>query len=127
MKKFMKLLLGTSLILLDQSDRATTHARGRLGDQLDDLRDLAQRKYEAAANRVSRARKALRRREENRAIRNSLGFLVGVGVGVGVAMLTDPAKGEETRSVLTHRVQKIGNDVRRRFSSREFAPTGTGD
>ena len=121
MKKFMKLLLGTSLFLIEQSDRAKSEARGRMGAQLDDLRDLAQQKYEAAADRVARVTKALRKNNENHAIQNTLRFAAGVGVGVGVALLTAPATGEETRAALAERAQKFGGNVRKRFASGNLA------
>jgi ElaB/YqjD/DUF883 family membrane-anchored ribosome-binding protein len=127
LKKFMKLLLGTSLFLIEQSDRAKSQARGRIGDQLDDLRDMAQQKYEAAADRVARATKALRKNSENHAIQNTLRFAAGVGVGVGVALLTAPASGEDTRTALAERAQKFGGNVRKRFASCNIAATGTGD
>lgn len=123
MKKFMKLLLGASLFALEQSERATRQKRGRLSEQLDDLRDLAQEKYEAAADRVARATKALRKGHENHAIRNTLRFAAGVGVGVGVALLTAPAKGKETRMALNEKAQKIGGNVRKRFSSHDSLAT----
>ena len=121
MKKFMKLLLGTSLFLIDQSDRAKKQARGRLGDQLDDLRDLAQDKYEAAADRVARATKILRKNNQNHALQNTLRFAAGVGVGVGVALLTAPATGEETRNALAERAQQLGGNIRERFTSGDLA------
>jgi len=120
-KKFMKLLLGTSLFLIDQSDRAKKQARGRLGEQLDDLRDLAQQKYEAAADRVARATKALRKNNQNHAIQKTLRFAAGVGVGVGVALLTAPATGQDTRAALAERAQKIGGNVRKRLASCDLA------
>src|SRR5664279_1777 len=117
----MKLLLGTSLFLIDQSDRAKKQARGRLGDQLDDLRDLAQDKYEAAADRVARATKILRKNNQNHALQNTLRFAAGVGVGVGVALLTAPATGEETRNALAERAQQLGGNIRERFASGDLA------
>src|SRR5450755_2633327 len=94
MKKFVKTLLATSLFLLEQLDRSATRAHGRAGRQLDDLRDLAQEKYEAGADSVARTAKAWRKGHQNHAMRNSLGFATGVGVGVGVALLTAPARGK---------------------------------
>jgi hypothetical protein len=127
MKKFAKVLLGTSLFLLEQLDRSTTHARGRIGSRLDDLRDLAQEKYEAGADSVARTAKALRKGHQNHAMRNSLGFAAGVGVGVGVALLTAPATGEETRTALAQRAQEFGSNVRQRFSAGGPAAIVTGD
>ena len=127
MKKYIKLLLGTSLALLDQTDRATTHARGRLGDRLDDLRDMALRKCESAAYRVARASRGLRRSGGSGALRNSLRFAAGLGVGVGVALLAAPATGKQTRSALSNRAQRFGNHVRKNFSSGDLMATGTGD
>ncbi len=126
-KKILKLLLGTSLYLLDQSDRATKNARGRVAGQVDDLRGLAQQKYNVTAGRFARASKAFRRSDEHHAIRNSLRFAAGVGIGVGVALLSAPSSGEQTRTLLAEKAQKLGGDVRRRFSSHDLAATGAGD
>jgi YtxH-like protein len=126
-KKFAKVLLGTSLFLLEQLDRSATHAQGRIGSRLDDLRDLAQEKYEAGADSVARTTKALRNGHQNHAIRNSLGFVAGVGVGVGVALLTAPATGEETRTAIAERAQRFGNNVQKRFTAGGPAAMVTGD
>jgi hypothetical protein len=126
-KKILKLLLGTSLYLLDQPDRATKHARGRVAGRVDGLRDLAQQKYKVTAGRFARAARAFRGSGEHRAIRNSLRFAAGVGIGVGVALLTAPSTGEQTRTLLAEKAQKLGGNVRRRFSSHDLAATGAGD
>ena len=60
MNKFLKLLLGTSLYLLDQSDSLTKGARDRAADRFSDLRDVAQEKFETASDRVTRASRAIR-------------------------------------------------------------------
>lgn len=73
MKKFLKLLLGASLFILDQSDRAARTVRERVGGRVDDLSDLAKQKYQVAADRVASASRALRN-DENRGVRNALRF-----------------------------------------------------
>jgi len=59
MKKLLKMLLGTGLYVLEQSDR-TNNVRDRAARKLDDLRDVVQHKYEDAADRVARASRAIR-------------------------------------------------------------------
>ena len=124
MNKFLKLLLGTSLYLLEQSDSVTKNARNRAVDQIEDLRDAAQQKYETAANRVARASRAIRG-EDSYVLSNALRFVAGVGVGIGVGLILAPASGEETRGVIAARVHDISDKVRERFSSEEGSATGT--
>ena len=56
---FLKLLLGSSLFLLEQSDR-TKNVRDRAASKIDDLRNVVQQKYEDAADRVAKASRAIR-------------------------------------------------------------------
>ena len=127
MKKFMKLALGAGLFLLDQSDHAKKTIQERVGDRVDDLRDLAQDTYHAAASRVARASKALRTDADSRPIWDVLRFAVGLGIGIGVGFLVAPAKGDETRSKLAGKAHELGSNVRHRFASHNLRATGTGD
>jgi ElaB/YqjD/DUF883 family membrane-anchored ribosome-binding protein len=126
MKKILKMALGTSLFLLDQSDRATKGMRERVSDQVDDLRDFAQDTYQTAAERVGRASQALTE-EDNHAAWDTLRFVIGLGIGVGVGLLIAPANGEDTRTKLAEKAQEVGANLRQRFSStgdKGFASTG---
>jgi gas vesicle protein len=124
MNKFLKLLLGTSLYLLEESDNATKNVRERAVEQIEDLREAAQQSYETAANRVARASRAIR--GEDRYVLNSvLQFAAGVGVGIGVGVILAPASGEETRSAIAGRVHDIGDKVRKQFSTEDTSATGT--
>jgi hypothetical protein len=124
MNKFLKLLLGTSLYLLDQSDSLTKGARDRAADRFSDLRDVAQEKFETASDRVTRASRAIRG-EDHGVLGNVLRFAAGVGVGIGLGLILAPASGEETRSVIAGRVHEMGDRVRNRFSSEDMSATGT--
>src|SRR5208282_4120378 len=92
MNKFLKLLLGTSLYLLEQSDGATKNVRDRAADHISDLRDAAQEKYESASHRVAKASRAIRG-DDHYVLGNVLRFVAGVGVGIGVGLILAPASG----------------------------------
>jgi hypothetical protein len=124
MNKFLKLLLGTSLYLLEQSDSGTRKVRERAVGEIEDLRDAARARYETAADRVIRASRAIRG-EDRHIVDSALWFVGGVGVGVGVGLILAPASGEETRSVIAEKVQDIGVKVRQQFSSERASATGT--
>jgi hypothetical protein len=125
MKKFLKLLLGTGLFVLEQSDRGT-YMRDRAGRKIDDLREVAQHKYDEAADRVARASRAIRG-EDNQALGNALRLAAGIGVGVSVGLLLAPASGKETRTALAEGVQKLRNKVRKQiFSEKARAAATTG-
>jgi ElaB/YqjD/DUF883 family membrane-anchored ribosome-binding protein len=124
MKRFLKLLLSTSLYLLEQSDHVAKNVRERAAGQVDELRDVAQQKYETAAKRVARASRAIQG-EDRYVLRNTLRFAAGVGVGIGVGLIFAPASGEETRSVMAGRVHDIGDKVRKQFFPEDAAVTGT--
>ena len=123
MNKIFKTLLGVGLYLLDQSDSATKGVRDRAAGSLGDLRDTAQETYEAAAERMARASKAIRGGDSD-VLRNTLVFTAGIGVGVGVGLLLAPARGDETRTVIADKVHEVGDKVRRQFST-ERAASGT--
>jgi hypothetical protein len=122
MNRFLKLLLGTSLYLLEQSDNATKKARDSAAEQIEDLHDVARQKYQIAANRVARASRAIRG-EDREVLGNALRFAAGIGIGIGVGLVLAPASGKETRSAIAGRVHDMGDRVRRQFSSE--AATGT--
>ncbi len=126
MNKFLKLLLGTTLYVLEQSDKSTRKVRDRAADNLDDLRDLAQDKYQTASARVSRASQALMG-EDSRVLGNVLSLAAGVGIGIGIGMIIAPASGEETRGAIADRVQEFGGKVKKQFSSEsdDYPATGT--
>jgi hypothetical protein len=124
MNKLLKLLLGTGLYLLEQSDDVTKNVRDRAAGHIDDLRDAAQQTYETAAGRVAKASRALRG-EDHHLLNNGLRFAAGVGVGLAVGLILAPASGEDTRSVIAGRVHEMGDKVRRQFSSDDAAATGT--
>jgi len=115
MKKLLKTLLGTSLCLLEQSDR-TRRVRDRAANKIDDLRDSVRQSYEDAAERVTKASRVIRG-EDNHALGNGLRLVAGIGVGIGVGLLLAPASGQETRSAIAGGVQRFGKKVRKRVSS----------
>jgi ElaB/YqjD/DUF883 family membrane-anchored ribosome-binding protein len=123
MKKLLKLLLGTGLYVLEQSDSTTKKMRDRAAGELNDLRDAAQEKYEVAVDRVTKASRAIRG-EDSAILGNALRFAAGIGVGVGLGLMLAPASGEETRSLLADKVQDLGGKVRRQFSSEEPLAAG---
>jgi len=123
MKKFLRLLLGTSLYVLEQSDR-TKNVRDRAARQIDDLRDVVQQKYEDAADRVAKASRAIRGKD-NHALSNGLRLAAGIGVGVGVGLLFAPASGQQTRSAIAGRVQQFGNKCRKRVFSEKARVAAT--
>lgn len=116
MNNFLKLLLGTGLYLLEQSDQSTKKARARAAGNLSDLRDLAQEKYEIAADRLTKASRVLRG-DDTRVTGNALSLAAGVGIGVAAGLIFAPARGEVTRSAIADKVQIFGDKVRRQFSS----------
>lgn len=124
MNKLLKLLLGTSLYLLEQTDHTTRDARDRAVEQIDDLRNAVQQKYETAANRVARASRAIRG-DDSDLLRSALFFAAGTGLGIGLGLILAPASGEETRSEIAGRVRGFGDKVRRRFSDEDIPATGT--
>jgi len=127
MKKFLKVALGTSLFILDQSDRARKNVRERVGNQVDDLRDVAQANYQVAADRIGRVADTIRGYDDHRALWNVVRFAFGLGVGIGVGLLVAPANGEETRTKVAEKAQEFAGNVRQRFGSSDLRATGTGD
>ena len=124
MKNFLKLLLGTGLLILDHPDRAKKAVVDGAGDRLNDLRDLAQDKCESIASGLS---SAFRHNEENRYLRNTAGLLAGLGVGVGLGMLFAPASGKQTRSRLSAKVEEFAGEVQERWKSNPLSAAHIGD
>ena len=127
MNKFLKLLLGTTLYVLEQSDQSTRKIRNRAADNIDDLRDMAQEKYATASDRVSRASQALMGEKNSHVVGNILSLAAGVGIGVGIGLIFAPASGEETRSAIADKVQVVGDRVKKQFSTstEDYPATGT--
>ncbi len=124
MNDFLKLMLGTGLYLLEQSDQSTRKIRERAAGNLSDLRDLAQDKYETATDRVSKASRAIRG-DDNRIVGNALSLAAGVGIGLALGVIFAPASGEQTRSAIADKVHVFGDKVRQQFSSEDLDSTGT--
>lgn len=126
MNKFLKLLLGTTLYVLEQSDKSTKKVRNRAADNFEDLRDLAQEKYSVASDRVSRASNALMG-DDSHVLGNVLSLVAGIGIGVGIGLIVAPTSGEETRGAIADRVQVFGDKVKKQFSSESenYKSTGT--
>jgi gas vesicle protein len=124
MNKFLKLLLGTTLYVLEQSDQSTKKLRNRAADNLDDLRDVAKEKYAMAGDRVSRASQALLG-QDSHVVGNILSLAAGIGIGVGIGLIFAPASGQETRSAIADKVQVVGDRVKKQFSSEDYPATGT--
>jgi YtxH-like protein len=115
MNNFLKLLLGTGIYLLEQSDQSTKKVRDRAVDNLSDLRDFAQEKYETAADRVSRASRAIR--GDDGQVGNALSLAAGVGIGVALGLIFAPASGEETRSAIADKVHIFGGKVKEQWAT----------
>jgi gas vesicle protein len=111
-KKLLKSALKTTLYILDQ----TTEQLDRVADRTSEITDQAQRVVDSAAS-------AIQPREDH-VLRNIVSFAAGVGIGVGAAVLLAPTSGEETRSSISDKVKEIGNRVKSRISTHDFA-TGT--
>ena len=127
MKKFLKVALGTSLFILDQSDRARKNVRERVGDQVDDLREFARDSYQVAADRIGRVADTILGDDDHRALWNVVRLAFGLGVGIGVGLLVAPANGEETRTKVAEKAQEFAGNVRQRFASSDLRATGMGD
>lgn len=125
MNNFLKLLLGTGLYLLEQSDLSTRKIRDRAAGNLNDLRDFAQEKYDTASDRVGRASRAIRGDDDNQVVGNVLSLAAGIGIGLAIGVIFAPASGEETRTAITDKVRDFGGRVRNQFSSEDFRATGT--
>ena len=123
MNKYFKLLLGTSLCLLERSDR-TKKVRDRAAGKIDDFRESLQQKYEGVADRLGRASTAIRG-NGNPALGNVLRLAAGIGVGVGVGLLLAPASGQETRRAIAETVRQCGNKVRNQVVAKRTQATAS--
>jgi hypothetical protein len=111
MKTLIKMLLGTSLFLLEQSDCATK-VRNRAARKIDDFRGVVQQKYEHAVGRVAKASRVIRG-EESQVLGNALLFALGVGTGISVGLLFAPASGQKTRSAIAGSAQQFRTKTRK--------------
>jgi gas vesicle protein len=66
-------------------------------------------------NITSRTREAVGM-EPDHTMRDAVSFIAGVGLGVGIGMLFAPASGQETRELISKKMQEVGTRVRDRFS-----------
>lgn len=101
MNKLLRTVLRAGLYFLEESDRATADLRDRVRDKV--------------GNITSRTREAISM-EPDHTGRDAVSFIAGVGLGVGIGMLFAPASGEETRELISEKVQEVGTKVRERFS-----------
>jgi hypothetical protein len=99
--KVLRTLLRAGLYFLEESDRTTAGLRDRMRDKV--------------GNITSRTREAVGM-EPDHTMRDAVCFIAGVGLGVGMGMLFAPASGEETRELISEKVQEVGTKVRERFS-----------
>jgi hypothetical protein len=127
LNKFLKLLLGAGLYLLEQ-DQPTKNKRDRTAGQIDDFGDEVLRKYDTAADRVGRASRALRG-EDSHAFGNALRLATGVGIGIGVGVLLAPASGQKTRRAIVATAKEWSDELRKQCfptSKRARAATSAG-
>ena len=66
-------------------------------------------------NITSRTREAVGM-EPDHTMRDAVSFIAGAGLGIGIGMLFAPASGQETRALISEKVQEVGTRVRDRFS-----------
>ena len=116
MNKFVRSLMNIGLAALDLSDRAAGEMRHQVRDRFDDFTD----RVEDLSGRTRRAVGL----ERSHTLEYTLSFVAGVGVGIAVGVLLAPASGEETRNIISDKVQDTGARVRDRFSS-SMGATGT--
>jgi gas vesicle protein len=117
-KKLLKVMLGTSLFLIE-SNRVGRRVRNRVGD----LRDSASDTLDDFADRIGRVSDSLSGRRDYASPIGS--FLIGVGIGAGLGLLFAPASGEETRgrimdqaADLKDRVTQKATNIRDRASEK---------
>jgi hypothetical protein len=116
-KILWNVLLGSGAYLLDSM-------RGRLNENIRDVRERARDTYDVASERLGRASEAIRG-EDTHYFSTTAAVLIGIGIGVGVGMLLAPASGEETRGNLAEKVQDFKTKIRSHSSSQPTGATGT--
>jgi gas vesicle protein len=85
--KFLKMLLKSSVYLIDEYAAKMDRASDRVSGLIDRSKEIIQ--------------------PEDHRLRNALSFAAGVGVGLGAAILFAPASGEATRNSITQQLQEI--------------------
>jgi len=131
MTRFWKVLLGSALYVLDSLEqpshtvrRVRERARDRFDDEVGHAREIAEQRYETAAERLSNVSRALRG-EDNHALANALRFAGGLGIGIGLGLLLAPAPGDQTRSAITGKARDFGQRVKEHFGASSIPATGT--
>jgi len=113
-------LFSTGLYLLD-------NLRGRLPDNVDNIRGRVRETYQTASDRLGRATNALSGKENSQIFGKVGAVLIGVGIGVGVGLLFAPASGEVTRADIVDRVSTFGERIRDRKRKPQRATGTDGD
>jgi hypothetical protein len=113
-------LFSTGLYLLD-------NLRGRLPDNVDNIRGRVRETYQTASDRLGRATNALSGKENSQIFGRVGAVLIGVGIGVGVGLLFAPASGEVTRADIVDRVSTFGERIRDRKRKPQRATGTDGD
>lgn len=97
MNKVLRTLLKAGLYFLDRSDRATADLRDQARDRVDRI--------------TTRTREAIGM-DPDHAVRDAMSFVAGVGLGIGIGLLFAPASGQETRDLISEKMQEVGSKVR---------------
>ncbi len=105
-KPLLGILLGAGLYPLFDA------LRELLPDDMNNLKGRVRDTYGTASARVSRARDALRGKEDSQILGKVGALVIGVGIGVGIGLLIAPASGEETRAEINDKVSEFSGKVR---------------
>jgi hypothetical protein len=112
-------------VLLDTGFHLLDSLRGRLPNNVDDIKDTVRDTYGTASHRVSRATGALRGERDSHIFGTIGALVIGVGIGVGIGLLIAPSSGEETRADIADKVSDFGDKVRESTRKVPQAATGT--
>lgn len=121
MNKLVRSALKTALYMMELSDQASSDIRDRVSDQVDDVRDRAQRTYGVVSERVGNAARALRG-ENNGMARNAVLFASGVGAGLALGVIFAPASGQDTRNAIAQHFEDASAKMRDRIGVSRSIP-----
>ena len=106
-KQWARLAMKFGLLLTDS--RAWADVNEHLSERVDGVGNALKEKYDQAADRLHKARRALD--GDTRWVAPAVSFLGGIALGTGLGLLFAPVSGEEARTTLRDKAAGLRNKV----------------